>query len=591
MTLPPSLAPWAALLELFPEEVSPAFGPLLAALARLVGELAAPPASGQDEPVGYTGITRRGIPERLLLSEWLLAEEIPEEFMRRASVREQGYLDLERHSPALRRECRVLFDTGAEQAGAPRVAHLALLLVLGQRAHRAGAVLRWGVVQAPATSGIGTDRASILPLLQQRSPGLPTASELEVWRKHWPSAHPEPECWLVGGPSLRALPHRGPRVILEDALHPKDLTLHLEYRPEQGPLTSLSLPMPSLEGCQRLLRWDQPAARRRPAKAEDLPAAGIQWASHTLRLLVRSERGIRIHSFARDAESLRLIKSIRWNPAAEEAILAMDQHWGRTLVGTQDPAGKLWLYGYGRPPGQVRGPERWPLVPMDRISEGGAAVRSIRKPDSYRELPLVGVTGGFYFIDGDGILVQLEPGKTYWIAALIAEKSSQVAQVNDAAVAVRRSGEVVEAFHPGAPPRELGRWEGAMIGHTRVKEEILLMDGSGRFETLRLPTGSDWKRTVLPGDRLPLQLTTSLAIYQGYRQGGSPDLIASRGSLLLRLSQGGASARLLDEKPHQVAAASTGGALAWIHEKGGIGAGLLRWNGGGMGPACAVEPA
>ena len=41
---------------------------------------------------GYDGLTRRGSPERLLISEWLLATEAPDEFVRRAAFNEQAFL-------------------------------------------------------------------------------------------------------------------------------------------------------------------------------------------------------------------------------------------------------------------------------------------------------------------------------------------------------------------------------------------------------------------------------------------------------------------------------------------------------------------
>src|ERR1044072_224038 len=72
--LPPPLAPWASLLDLFPHELAVALGPWVQRLDRAIGPMRVPHGAGQGEPDGYDGLTRRGLYERLLVSEWLLAE-------------------------------------------------------------------------------------------------------------------------------------------------------------------------------------------------------------------------------------------------------------------------------------------------------------------------------------------------------------------------------------------------------------------------------------------------------------------------------------------------------------------------------------
>ncbi|HNH47206.1 MAG TPA: hypothetical protein PKY30_09215, partial [Myxococcota bacterium] len=114
--IPPSLAAWSSLLELFPEDLRPALLNLLGPLQRLLESPLAQPHHGAGEPAGYSGLSRRGIPERILLSEWLLATELPDEFLRRAATGQLAYLELDRREKQPHRSIFVLFDTGPAQA-------------------------------------------------------------------------------------------------------------------------------------------------------------------------------------------------------------------------------------------------------------------------------------------------------------------------------------------------------------------------------------------------------------------------------------------------------------------------------------------
>jgi hypothetical protein len=121
--------------------------PTLAVLARLLESGRNVDADG-GEPDGFDGIDRRGPIDRMLASDWALAGEEPEEFLRRYETRELGYLRLARRDDRRPQTSLVLFDTGPGQLGRPRVLHLACLVVLARRAAAAGAPLRWGPLNA-----------------------------------------------------------------------------------------------------------------------------------------------------------------------------------------------------------------------------------------------------------------------------------------------------------------------------------------------------------------------------------------------------------------------------------------------------------
>ncbi|MEZ4307557.1 MAG: hypothetical protein R3F14_05855 [Polyangiaceae bacterium] len=148
-SLPRALGPWEKELGLFPEELAVALAPVVERLSLLLGPQGQR-AGESGEPDGYDGVSRRGPYERLLGSEWLLLSEIPEEFLRRAVSGEHSFLRTA-HRPAVGgKSLVVLLDAGPDQLGAPRLAHLAALVVLGARAARTGATLLFAAIQEDA---------------------------------------------------------------------------------------------------------------------------------------------------------------------------------------------------------------------------------------------------------------------------------------------------------------------------------------------------------------------------------------------------------------------------------------------------------
>src|SRR5579872_426249 len=107
--LPRALQPWAPYLQLMPAEQVAAIAPIVQRLDSAIGPLRVQARGGAGDPDGFDGLSRRGGYDRLLLSEWLLADEMPEEFARRAAMSEHAFLQLARQGPAGARVSRVLF--------------------------------------------------------------------------------------------------------------------------------------------------------------------------------------------------------------------------------------------------------------------------------------------------------------------------------------------------------------------------------------------------------------------------------------------------------------------------------------------------
>ncbi|TBV02296.1 hypothetical protein [Phytopseudomonas dryadis] len=199
MQLPESLHPWRQWLEWFAPEQLPLFADLLGRINPILGPFRGLQQGGVPEPDGLGDLQRRGTYERLLSSEWLLADEMPDEFLRRAAVGEHMFLAPQYHARQANRLIVVLFDAGPLQLGAARLVHLALLMLLARRALEVGAELCWGILQnAPVLYELESS-AQLKQLLNARTYQVVDDEHWQTWRA-WLSEqqHNAGECWLVG---------------------------------------------------------------------------------------------------------------------------------------------------------------------------------------------------------------------------------------------------------------------------------------------------------------------------------------------------------------------------------------------------------
>ncbi|WP_247310246.1 hypothetical protein [Ralstonia pseudosolanacearum] len=199
MELPESLHRWRDWLDWFAADLQPEVGMLIKRLHPLLGTFLGTRLAGAQEPSGLGNLSRRGAYDRLLASEWLLAQDMPDEFLRRAAGGEHLFLAPPTHSPQADRLIVALFDAGPLQLGAPRLAHLALWVLLARRAREAGGELRWGILQSDPALHAATEAAHLRSLLKARTFGLATAAHHQAWQA-WLADHaPRPgECWLIG---------------------------------------------------------------------------------------------------------------------------------------------------------------------------------------------------------------------------------------------------------------------------------------------------------------------------------------------------------------------------------------------------------
>ncbi|MFI1394656.1 hypothetical protein [Streptomyces sp. NPDC020681] len=209
--LPTHLAPWAAELEVLDLGCATALGPFVRGLDALLGGDDRD-GRGLGDFDGYDGLSRAGAPDRLLMSQWLLAEEAPEEFLRRAAQRELLHLAPARRAPQRRGRIAVLADTGPSQLGAARLVQLAALVVAHRRAAARGTGLLLGLLGTPP----GQWRDGELPELLQfwlsgRGAEEPDPVDIDAWTG---TLDAPDEAWVLASEQLAARTRTRHRVLV-----------------------------------------------------------------------------------------------------------------------------------------------------------------------------------------------------------------------------------------------------------------------------------------------------------------------------------------------------------------------------------------
>ncbi len=315
------LAAFRRELELFPKEMAAELGPMVQRLAATLGKLSASYLAGVD-PDGFDGVTQRGEYHRLLTSEWLLAEEEPDEFLRRAIMREHLFLRLARREPRGGRRCIVLFDAGPMALGSPRLVHLVALLALHARAAQAGAAFFWGTVQSPEATYEQVETETIRALLRARSALLPERGAVRAALERLDAPQPGDDVWWVGDESLRAFAeeHGGSRIEIVDTL--------CEAGDELGVTVSV--------GARRhdfRLQLPAEAARaqliRNPFERVPVPtplsgrSRDLRFSACGRRLMVRSQGGVDFHHVQNRGPA----PSFEYRPPTDSQLLAVN--WAR----------------------------------------------------------------------------------------------------------------------------------------------------------------------------------------------------------------------------------------------------------------------
>jgi len=295
MNLPPSLAPWAGYLNIFPAEVSLALGPMIQRVSMLIGSPQPRLNEKEGEPDGFDGLNRRGTYERLLLSEWMLADELEDEFMRRAVMGEHLFLNRAHSSPVGTRSSLALFDAGPSQIGSPRIAHIAALIVLANRADSARSTFSWGVLQQPETPAYrDVNAGNIINLLGARSHCEVSDTHVASWEEQLATWSGLDDVWLIGGNRLSRIQteKRSSRLYVEDILEPEKRELRLSCNSASGSLSEVILELPKNNISTRLLRdpFDAAVSEIQKTPATTYTGSGLLFDMTGTKLFTRTAK-------------------------------------------------------------------------------------------------------------------------------------------------------------------------------------------------------------------------------------------------------------------------------------------------------------
>ncbi|MCR9145454.1 MAG: hypothetical protein NXI24_24660 [bacterium] len=325
--LPRSLAHWGEGLADFGLESALALAPMLRGLTDLIGPFPDPQFAHTGEPDGYTGITRRSRNyDRLLIHEWLLAEEAPDEFLRRSVNGEHLFHQLDRRDHTATRNALVWFDAGPLQLGAPRIAHMALLLVLYHRARAAGVDFYWGILQQPEEIFSGVGPEDVRSMLKLRSERAITSKSMQTWRDSLGRLDDEDDLWLVGPVQLQQLAQSTADrnfsllTIDEETGAP---SLEVRAEPRGAAIRTLRLPLPKESERVALIRNPYHRSARKNISRSNLTAARPDQSG-----LIFDAKGRRI--FAR---------------LEDESILCIDCHHRPATLQTLPPVGRTIAVG------------------------------------------------------------------------------------------------------------------------------------------------------------------------------------------------------------------------------------------------------
>ncbi len=396
----PALEKWGPALAIFPPDVAAILGRMASRLTDALGS-PAPAPKRRGVPAGYDGIARRGALEHIALSEWALLDVAPDELVRRISQGEMSYLRRAQRAPHGDRATWVLFDVGPDQLGAPRLAHLAILVALAQRAHRRRSRLIFGALQDARTArheGLHAD--GVTALLAQRSHVRGRREDLARWHEAFssaPGAPAEDERFLVGAP------FSDPQTVQLGIDEPLDASAELRVTvssPRAGRReVRLVLPMP--RDALRVLR--DPFAAPAPSSVTAALVIDPKWppvlTSDGRRLFFRSGDDTLTQVHVPNSKRANVGPATTLRLGAGHSAIAIGRHKDRlrrTIVVSRS-ASSLWVHDFSKR-GHAETPRALALGP------------GIELPDDPRSLSVASWRDGgtSWFVSGSALLAVRE---------------------------------------------------------------------------------------------------------------------------------------------------------------------------------------
>lgn len=188
---------WQPYLSWFDATLQPILSELLSQLNLMLGSIKENNAANNDWHSGLGEIRSRGHYENLLLSEWLLFDDEPDEFLRRAVTQEHLFLTPTPEEQKSNNAIIALFDEGILQLGNCRLVHLVMMLLLADRAIKQHSQFYWGVIQHPAELHSFSGLDSLIDLLKKKSLSSVNQQAMDNWSKYLDGMVAD-ERWFIG---------------------------------------------------------------------------------------------------------------------------------------------------------------------------------------------------------------------------------------------------------------------------------------------------------------------------------------------------------------------------------------------------------
>ena len=197
--IPKPFQAWRPWLSWFNDSLQPNIADLMLQLNPLLGPVKESQWHDQQLLSGLGDLHKRGSYANLLASEWLIAQEEPDEFIRRAVSYEHLFLAPTQEKSKANGVIIALFDSGILQLGVSRLVHLILMLLLDIRSHAQGSQFYWGVIQSSPKLKLFQNVNDLKLLLNTRTTKLVDNNHLDEWHNYIQQAKLNyDECWLIG---------------------------------------------------------------------------------------------------------------------------------------------------------------------------------------------------------------------------------------------------------------------------------------------------------------------------------------------------------------------------------------------------------
>lgn len=400
------LGRWQEALSGVAPDLIAAIEPWLGRLAHFAGPYSLATTAVAGEPQGYSGLAASGSYSRLLASEWALLRAAPLEFQRRALAGEQLFFALAREQPAGSRRCLALADAGPHQLGNCRLAQMALLVALAERARAAGARFLWSSWQsAPGDLAEGFDGSSLRRFLEQRSHLPVDEARAAAWLAELGLAEGE-EVWSLGEPlpasKARSLGAVRQVLIAEDESEIHARALCLRWQPRGRPPQELRLELPS--EAERMWLLGNPYQRELPSsRLTGGPIESAHFSDRAERLVVKAPDGLKVFYLPADFRA-RVSAPRSFRQLEEEELVAAGAQGGRLLVVVKKGS-HLLFHRVGKGADRERAPVAVAAVSSQEPS-GEKRLAAAPAPGSGCGPCLPDLSPGrkfWFFRDGDGV--------------------------------------------------------------------------------------------------------------------------------------------------------------------------------------------